>query len=57
MNSQLKALVLSTLLSTVLCGCTLFSKTTGSDNLLEISKEVLDEDQGVQISIEPMGKG
>lgn len=41
----------------MLTGCTLFSKTTGTDQLGEMTKEVLDEDRGLNIEIKPLAKG
>lgn len=39
-----------------LTGCTLFSKTVGTDSLQEMAKDVLDEDQGLDIEIKPIPK-
>ena len=36
-------------------GCTLFSKSTsGSDEMVELTNEVLKKDEGVKISVEPI---
>jgi len=44
------------LLLVALTSCTLFSRSSGGDALQDISKEVLDEDKGINIAINPIEK-
>lgn len=49
-------ILLSIIMMITLTGCTLFSKSVGTDSLQEIAKDVLDEDKGLDIAIRPIEK-